>query len=95
MKARRKGTDNPFREIEMASIKDIEGLYLAEELEFEQPTSDHWQAVREMAAIMAFPSIIPMQKGLYSICNAYKKYDDCANEAIAYADTLVKKLKGE
>lgn len=58
MKARRKGTDNPFREIEMASIKDVEGLYLAEELEFEQPTSDHWQDVRERAAIAAMQCII-------------------------------------
>lgn len=68
-----------------------------DDVEFEQqqePTSDHWQEVRERVAMMALPSIIPMKKGLYSICDAYKKYTDCAEEAIRYADALVKILKG-
>lgn len=97
MKARRKGTNEPYQKV--ASVCLCSGGYiLIKDVEFEQqqePASDHWQDLRERAAMMALPSIIPMQKGLYSICNAYKKYDDCANEAIAYADALVKKLKGE
>ena len=88
MKARRKGTDNPFREIEMASIKGVEGLYLGEELEFEQSTSDHWQDVRERAAIAA------MQGLLAHDGDAYLE-SVIAMEAIIYADALVKELKGE
>ena len=53
------------------------------------------QDVKERAAMMALPSIIPMQKEQYKIWDAYKKYNDCAEEAIRYADALVKKLKGE
>lgn len=88
MKARRKGTDNPFREIEMASIKDVEGLYLAEELEFEQPTSDHWQDLRERAAIAAMQGLLTQSGDAYTELVI-------AREAVIYADELVKKLKGE
>ena len=56
---------------------------------------DYWQDVRGRAAIAAMQSIIPTQKGKYMLCDAHKMYDDCANEAIKYADALVKKLKGE
>ena len=94
MKARRKGTNNPFREIEMASIKDVEGLYLAEELEFEQEpnTIDHWQDVREravIAAIQAFCSA-PVNKVTETMT-----IDDATKFAIEIADALVEKLKGE
>ena len=94
MKARVKGTDEPFRDIETVEMKGVCGIYFANDVEFE-PTPDHWQDLRERAAMMALPSIIPMQKGLYSMCDEYKKYNDCAEEAIRYADALIKKLKGE
>ena len=89
MKARRKGTDNQFREIEMASIKDVEGLYLAEELEFEQQTSDHWQDLRERAAIAAMQGVMNFFGSI-----DYNR-ETIAEMAVKQADALVEKLKGE
>lgn len=94
MKARRKGTNEPFQKV--ASVCLCSGGYiLIKDVEFEQPVIDHQQDLRERAAIAAMQSIIPTQGGKYMLCDAHKKYDDCANEAIKYADALVKKLKGE
>lgn len=61
------------------------------EVVFEQqqePTSDHWQDVRERAAIAAMQGLI------------FSKFDyfseiKISEEAIKYADELVRKLKGE
>ena len=94
MKARRKGTNNPFREIEMASIKDVEGLYLAEELEFEQEpnTIDHWQDVRERAVIAAIQAFC---SALVNKVTETMTIDDATKFAIEIADALVEKLKGE
>ena len=90
MKARRKGTNEPFQKV--ASVCLCSGGYiLIKDVEFEQ---DRWQDVRERAAMLAMQSIIPTQQGKYMLCDAHKMYDDCANEAIKYADALVKKLKG-
>lgn len=94
MKARVKGTDEPFRDIEMASIKDVEGLYLAEELEFEQPTSDHWQDLRERAAIAAMQGYMSCKCQLVGTINLAMA-EGIAEQAILIADTLVKKLKEE
>lgn len=97
MKARRKGTNEPFMEIELVTFAGstyVDDLYnvTVKDLEFEQqqePTS-HWQAVREMAAIVAMQSFL-------SFGNTYKHItpEGCADNALRYADALVKKLKGE
>jgi len=98
MKAKIKGFDDPFKEIETLTMKGVNGTFYVDDVEFEQqqePISDHWQDVRERAAMLAMQSIIPTQKGKYMLCDVHKKYDDCATEAIEYADALVKKLEGE
>jgi dissimilatory sulfite reductase (desulfoviridin) alpha/beta subunit len=96
MKARRKGTNDTFREIEMTSIKNVEGLYLAEELEFEQEpnTIDHWQDVREKAAIAAVQGYTSCKCQLVDTINLAMA-EGITDQAVMIADTLVKKLKGE
>ena len=89
MKARRKGTNEPFQKV--ASVCLCSGGYiLLKDVEFEQEpnTSDHWQDVRERAAIAA------MQGLLANGGDAYTELA-IATEAVIYADGLVEKLKGE
>lgn len=57
------------------------------------PDESHWQCVRERAAIAAMQAIIPTQKGEYMICDAHQRFNDCAVNAIYYADAIVEKLK--
>lgn len=66
-----------------------------EDVEFiqEQTEDEHWQDVRERAAIAALQAYIPKNKGYYMICNSDKKYKDTAIKAIQYADALVEQLK--
>lgn len=66
-----------------------------EDVEFiqEQTEDEHWQDVRERAAIAAMQAYIPQNKGRYMLCDSYGKYKDTAIEAIQYADALVKQLK--
>lgn len=90
MKARVKGTDDPFREIEIVEIKGVGGIYFAKDVEFEQqqePTSDHWQDVRERAAIAAMQGLL--SDGRQVNVSHVIKY------SIICADELIKKLKGE
>ena len=96
MKARIKGTNNPFVEITEVSLADKPYVvYSADRIEFEQqqePTVDHWQDVRErtaIAAIQAFCSA-PVNKVTETMT-----IDDATKFAIEIADALVEKLKGE
>ena len=96
MKARLNGTNNPFVEIKEVSLADKPYVaYSADRIEFEQEkaqqepnTIDHWQDVRERAAIAAMQGLLA-QSG-----DAYLE-SVIAEEAIIYADALVDKLKGE
>lgn len=94
MKARIKGSNEPFREIDGICIDDW-NLVRIEKVEFEQqqePISDHWQDVRERAAIAAIQAFCaaPVTKDTESIT-----LDEAAKFAVEIADALVKKLKGE
>lgn len=133
MKARRKGTNEPFQKV--ASVCLCSGGYiLIKDVEFEQePTveipfgakdselqevtyyipngyhaeingnavvikkgelinntlsQDHWQDVRERAAIAAMQGLLAQSGDAYTELVI-------AREAVIYADALVKKLKGE
>lgn len=88
MKARIKGTDDPFRDIETVEIKGVCGIYFAKDVEFE-PTPDHWQDVRERAAIAILQAMVT-DKDFQRYSAQYK-----SEMAIAHADALVEKLKGE
>ena len=91
MKARIKGSNDAFKDVSHLSFMGSSLTYSADALEFEQqqePTSDHWQDVRERAAIAAM-QVLLAQSG-----DAYLE-SVIAEEAIIYADALVDKLKGE
>ena len=88
MKARVKGTDDPFRDIETVEIKGVYGIYFANDVEFE-PTPDHWQDFREKAAIAILQAMVT-DKDFQRYSAQYK-----SEMAITHADALVEKLKGE
>ena len=89
MKARRKGTNEPFQKV--ASVCLCSGGYiLIKDVEFEQePTSDHWQDLRERAAIAILQAMVT-DKDFQRYSAQYK-----SEMAITHADALVEKLKGE
>lgn len=96
MKARVKGTDDPFRDIETVEIKDVCGIYFANDMEFET-TPDHWQDVRERAAIAVFPQFVKTTMEILSQGGEIKMdvKELAATNAVVYADALIRKLKGE
>ena len=93
MKARRKGTNESFVEIIEVSLADKPYVvYSADKIEFEQqqePTQDHWQDLRERAAIAILQAMVT-DKDFQHYSEQYK-----SEMAITYADALVEKLKGE
>lgn len=94
MKARRKGTNDPFEDV--ASVLFYKGgCVLAREVELEQEsTQDHWQDVRERAAIAAMQGYMSCKCQLVGTINLAMA-EGIAEQAILIADALVKKLKGE
>lgn len=99
MKARLNGTKDPFVEITEVSLANKPYVvYSADRIEFEQEktqqesASDHWQDVRERAAIAAIQAFCaaPVTKDTESIT-----IDEATKFAVEIADALVKKLKGE
>ena len=65
-----------------------------EDIELIQEVSEdeHWQDVRERAAIAAMQSLI---REKYEASNGYLFASSIAVDAVEYADELVKKLKGD
>lgn len=94
MKARLNGTKDPFVEITEVSLANKPYVvYSADRIEFEQQqesTSDHWQDLRERAAIAAIQAFCaaPVTKDTESMT-----IDDATNFAVEIADALVEKLK--
>ena len=88
MKARIKGTDDPFRDIETVEMNGVCGVYFAKDVEF-APTSDHWQNLRERVAIAILQAMVT-DKDFQRYSAQYK-----SEMAITHADALVEKLKGE
>lgn len=90
MKARKKGTNDPFQKVASVCLSSG-GHILIKDVEFEQEpnTIDHWQDVRERAAIAAMQGVMNFFGSL--------DYDreTIAEPAVKQADVLVKKLKGE
>lgn len=87
MKARVKDTGQI---LEVMTVKLENGFYYSiNRLEIEpNPTPDHWQDVRERAAIAAMKGLLAHNGGVYTESFITK-------EAIIHADALVVKLKGE
>lgn len=101
MKARIKGSNEPFKEIELVTFAGstyVDDLYnvSVRDLEFEQEhnISDHWQDIRERAAIAAMQGYMSCKCQLVGTINLAMA-EGIAEQAILIADALVKKLKGE
>lgn len=99
MKARRKGTNEPFQKV--ASVCLCSGGYiLIKDVEFEQEpnTLDHWQEVRERVAIAITPQCLKLVQDVLFGGGAISEETiakQVAFNTIEIADELVKKLKGE
>lgn len=88
MKARRKGTNEPFQKVAQVCLCSG-GYILIKDVEFEQEpnTPDHWQDWRERAAIAAMQGMLA--SGRWSDKRIIAEY------SVEYADALVEILKGE
>lgn len=109
MKARRKGTNSPFTEIDRVQLEGNDILYKAEVMEFEHDallteletygqmglenqSQDHWQDVRERAAIAALQGLCANPK-LISIGAFENNYNISVYRALEFADALIEQLK--
>lgn len=97
MKARKKGTNDPFEEIDCLQFKDSYVLYKADMIEFEnesngnKPEVEYWEQLRHQAAIAAMGQLIGMGRD-----DGYKySPSEVANYAVGYANALVEQLKKE
>lgn len=93
MKARRKGDTAPFDDVYQIVIgRGLNAKYIPiKDVEFEQeqePPSEHWQAVRQMAAIAAMQGVMNFFGSI-----DYNK-ETIAELAVKQADVLIEKLKG-
>lgn len=103
LKARKRGSDKPFEEVSVVQLKDGYVLYSVEDMEFEHDTlsteiktysqiseEQHWQSVRERAAIAAMQGLLSNP----ALIDAGYDYRVSVEQlAIGYADTIVERLK--
>ena len=102
MRARRKGTDNPFTEIDKVQLKGTDIMFNVDVMEFEHDTlstelktydqieeEKHWEKVREKVAIAAMQAIISNPNSTFEgdFLNVITK------NAVTFADALVEQLK--
>ena len=100
MRARRKGTDSPFVQIDRIQLEDSDILYKPDVIEFEVQMNDfnwketitedeeYWNELRNRAAISAMKAIIGNNQFSGDV-------DYVAKIAVKYADALIKQLKEE
>lgn len=100
MRARRKGTNNPYARIEKVQLENLDILYDADVMEFEphpdeeatlheqckNSLQDYWQEVRVRASMAALT-------GILADTNTAGSCDNFAEAAVAYADALIERLK--
>ena len=93
MKARKKGTNDPFEEIDCLQFKDSYVLYKADMVEFEnelkgnEPDVEYWEQLRHQAAIAALQGVMNFFGSI-----DYNR-DTIAKLAVEQADALVEQLK--
>ena len=101
MKARKRNSNNDWQEIEYVQLKDSYVITKADQMEFEQEATggtkylpnyayDHWQDVRERAAIAAMQGLLSNPQLFYD--NGEEKIIIEAN-AMSHADELIRRLK--
>ena len=94
MKARKKGTNDPFEEIDCLQFKDRYDVYPVSMIEFDneskgnKPDVEYWEQLRHKAAIAAL-------QGLLMNPNKFGSAEVYADGAVGYADALVEHLKNK
>ena len=92
MKARKRGTNDPFEEIDCLQFKNSYVLYKADVIEFEneskgnKPDVEYWEQLRHQAAIAAMQGVMNFFGSI-----DYNR-DTIARLAVEQADALVKQL---
>ena len=100
MKARRKGTNNPFVEIGRIQLENSDILYSPDVIEFEGQPEDfptkeeilddtYWQEVRNSAAIAAMQGIMSNPNCTFTSNSMII----IPQSAVEYADALIKELQ--
>lgn len=93
MKARKKDSNDDWKEVEYIQLKDSYVITKAEQMEFDVPSNngctpkDYWQDVRERAAIAAMQGIMNFFGSL-----DYNR-ETIAKLAVEQADALINELK--
>lgn len=97
MKARKKGTNDPFEEIDCIQFKDRYDVYPVSMIEFEnesegnKPNVEYWEQLRHKAAIAAMQSMLANPGLLDESSLDYRITIEKA--AVGYANELVEQLK--
>lgn len=92
MKARKRGTNDPFEEIDCLQFKNSYVLYKADMIEFEneskgnKPEVEYWEQLRHQTAIASM-------QGLLIDANKVGSIKDYAEVAVEFADALIEQLK--
>lgn len=93
MKARKRNTNDDWKEVEYIQLKDSYVITKADQMEFDVPANSastkeqHWQDVRERAAIAAMQGVMNFFGSL-----DYNR-ETIAKLAVEQADALVEQLK--
>ena len=94
MKARKRNTNDEWKELDFVQLKDSYVLIQADQMEFDIPFNTeneklHWQDVRERAAIAAMQGLL--------CAPSYEadrdKLNMIATDAVSIADALIEELK--
>ena len=97
MKARKRGTNDPFEEIDCLQFKNSYVLYKADMIEFEneskgnKPDVEYWEQLRHQSAIAAMQGMLANPELLDKISLDYRITIERA--AVGYANELVEQLK--
>lgn len=108
MKARKRNSNDEWQEVEFVQLKNSYVITKADQMEFdiphrkEQTKDEHWQDVRERAAIAAMQGAITLlnNNNRYAfrevVVEGKKTYpNEIAEFAVACADSLIAILKKE
>lgn len=91
MKARKRNTNDEWKELDFVQLKDSYVLIQADQMEFDIPSNtenekSHWQDVRERAAIAAMQGVMNFFGSI-----DYNK-ETIAKLAVEQADALIERL---
>lgn len=97
MKARKRNSNDEWQEVEFVQLKNSYVITKADQMEFdiphgkEQAEDEHWQDVRERAAIAAMQGTISMLSSSDEIPD--EAPNEIAEFSVVCADSLIKELK--